>query len=354
MPTGMSSPNFVFVLNSAEVLCIKGGTAVRIRRKPEGAEYLDLRFPFTVVSAGAAGRDGTLWFFDALTRTVAVTDEQCDIVRKIKPALPRGRMPFPQSMAAFSDGRFILAGSGSLMLFGPQGELVQELDAGPAGEGLPLSFQVVVSDDERSVFLFDQQNMRIIKYSLYGEADQAAQGGEEDYVFALKALEQGRWYEERLYFGHADKLYAKAYAYLAEAWRKDPLDDHILSVREELLQRRKTVRTLLFAPHAFDLSVTLPANTTSLTPSIPITIRTEGIKKKEKFSVSAYLSGYTPAALRFEGVEIPASAILDIAEFLSAEVFAKAARTGGTETLNVLLCSEETGENAFFSFKVFM
>ncbi len=112
-------------------------------------------------------QNSLLYIFDTLERRIRIIDSRGNEIDSIKPIYDPQHMPMPNNMKIFSDGSFILSGSGTIMKFDQSGLPLWEIKGYRIK--YPTSFppltKICVIEERESIYILDNLTNTILKYS---------------------------------------------------------------------------------------------------------------------------------------------------------------------------------------------
>ena len=125
-------------------------------------------------SAFTTDSEGNLWVFDARELRIRIHTADGKEVHSIRPLARASSLQFPQQLAVFADGSFLLGGAGEVWKFKNNGTPVWRLDRipGSVSEALSAGLQIAVDRRSGAFALLDGPSRRILSFA----GDQAAAG----------------------------------------------------------------------------------------------------------------------------------------------------------------------------------
>jgi hypothetical protein len=214
--------------------------------------------------------EGNLWVFDARELRIRIHTGDGREVYSIRPLVRASSLQFPQQIAVFADGSFLLAGPGEVWKFARTGVPQWKLDRipGPVAEALPSGFQIAIDRRSGGFALLDGPSRRILWFA--GDHDRAEPGALLALQDADRAEQRGQGSEARAAAGRAvlrektarlaelaasfkdDMLYDQAERALLRAVEsarqllaEDPAEEDVGRLVERLVALRKEVRDAL-------------------------------------------------------------------------------------------------------------
>lgn len=108
-----------------------------------------------------------LYLFDTLERRIRIIDPTGREIDSIKPIYNPQTMPMPNLMKFFSDGSFILSGSGIIIKFDRYGLPLWKIDSYTIKylTSLPPLLKMALIEDKESIYVLDDQRNIVLKYS---------------------------------------------------------------------------------------------------------------------------------------------------------------------------------------------
>jgi hypothetical protein len=339
-----------------------------------------------LASAFTTDGEGNLWAWDARESRVRVFSREGAEIHGVRPLARSAALQFPQALAVFDDGSFLLGGAGELWKFRPSGAPAWRLTriGGTAGESLPSSFQLAVDRKSGAFTLLDGPSRRLLCFA----ADSSAPGPTGDGL--LLALQEGLLAEKRgspgpspaaartavararltlfarvaaaaredLLLDQADHALRRASEAAREVLADDPADDRTARELERLVAERRWVReslapdppvsaarsraVLRHLPRGCSLAVTLVLRNSGSLPlrGVRLSLAAPGISAVPALAeVGALAPGQEKASemvFPLPGPDVPAGTSIPAAALVSWERAAE----GGSTAIRLVLAVE--------------
>ena len=221
-------------------------------------------------SAFTTDAEGNLWVFDARELRVRIHTADGREVHSIRPLARASSLQFPQQIAVFADGSFLLGGAGEVWKFESTGIPVWRLDRipGPVAEALPSGFQIAIDRRSGGFALLDGPSRRILWFAgdqvsldagpllalqEAGRAEQRGEGSEARAAAGRAVLrekttrlaELAASFKDDLLYDQAERALLRAVESARQLLAEDPADDGVAVMVERLVALRREVRDAL-------------------------------------------------------------------------------------------------------------
>jgi hypothetical protein len=236
----------------------------------DGAPRMRIGIGASWTSAFTTDAEGNLWVFDARELRIRIHTADGREVHSIRPLVRASSLQFPQQIAVFADGSFLLGGAGEVWKFKNTGIPVWRLDRipGPVAEALPSGLQIAVDRRSGGFALLDGPSRRILWFagdqapsdagSLLalqeaGKAEQRGEGSEARAAASRAVLrektarlvELAASFKDDLLYDQAERALLRAVESARQLLAEDPADEAAGLMVERLVAQRREVRDAL-------------------------------------------------------------------------------------------------------------
>lgn len=243
-------------------------TPNQLQNQPQKQTYLQSLTGYPLksafISAVTSDYDGNLWLYDSLEKRIRIIGKRGREIGSIKPVIQPGILMFPQVLAVYQDGSFLIGSSGILVCFDTEGIPLWKLKTYRINgiHSIPAFYRVACSEQDASFFLLDIQSHRILKFQENLPAENRANVSSDSILYSIKTLKlkpvefkkikqeklahfnkrAGAYYEKQLDYAQAEEFYNQSLAAYREIRRKDPVDENAFKQIAKLIAARNRVR----------------------------------------------------------------------------------------------------------------
>jgi len=254
---------------TGDAICSLDGAGLSLWSR-DGAPRRRIGIGASWASAFTTDAEGNLWVFDARELRIRIHTADGREVHSIRPLVRASSLQFPQQIAVFADGSFLLGGAGEVWKFKNTGIPVWRLDRipGPVAEALPPGFQIAVDRRSGGFALLDGPSRRILWFAgdqapsnagpmlalqEAGRAEQRGEGSEARAAASRAVLrektarlaELAASFKEDLLYDQAERALLRAVESARQLLAEDPADEGAVVMVERLVALRREVRDAL-------------------------------------------------------------------------------------------------------------
>ncbi|GEM_PF-6885934 len=293
------------------------------------------------ISACSSDKSGNIWVFDSIERKIRIIGAQGREIETIKPLYRPQKMLFPQEIALYSDGGFILAGNGIIVRFDRYGIPLWKIESyrDSVIRSLPPFFTLRIHERSGNIYLYDPQRGELLIFGErpYRESAKRIRSGEyQDSISFKSALEKAFEEEyrdsvEKLDFPMAVRYINNAISLVKDLRRYDPVNpsysptlERLVSERNSMLERMKNRGRLKIRLKSKVIDPFPLGNYSSKGYKrkglLHLGIVNDSVQPVTKVKVLLYIEGLLsePAESVVESIDREAEKTVDISVYLSA------------------------------------